>query len=131
MKTSQVTCVGTIIRGLTGTFDASTSGWVVDGSFGKVVQTLESDYGTQQKSYRASTLIEAVRTDGATLAPNLFIKDVNVTGGSGGGAVLIETEVSGAGGSGGNTDPLSLSTISKSRETLQMNMGLLQQKLFR
>ena len=94
---------GTIIRGLTGTSTASTSGWAIDGSFAKVVQKLESDYGVQQKSYRTTTLIEAVRADGAVLAAGLFAKDVNVTGASGGGAVLVETEVSGSGFSGGKT----------------------------
>jgi len=110
--------VGTIIRGLTGTATASTSGWQIDGSFAKVVQTLESEYGTQQKSYRASTLIEAVRADGANLAAGLFVKDANVTGASGGGAVLIEAEVSGSGFSGGKTATFFVNDIKQGGNTL-------------
>ena len=71
-----------------------------------------SDYGTQQKSYRASTLIEGSHRWCYPCTKSV-IKDANVTGGSGGGAVN-ETEVSGAGGSGGSG--YFLSTMSKSRE---------------
>ena len=82
------------------------------------MQTLESEYGTQQKSYRASTLIEAVRADGANLAAGLFVKDANVTGASGGGAVLIEAEVSGSGFSGGKTATFFVNDIKQGGNTL-------------
>lgn len=110
--------IGTIVRGLTGTATASTSGWQIDGSFAKVVQTLKRDYGTQQKSYRASTLIEAVRADGANLSAGLFVKDANVTGASGGGAVLIEAEISGVGSSGGKTATFFVNDIKQGGNTL-------------